>query len=99
MHQVAETILAQLGGQRFIAMTGAKDFVGNDTMLMFALPGRMAKNKANKCRITLNPMDTYDLEFFRIRKLMLVVTETIAGVYAEDLQRVFTKATGLDTHL
>ena len=36
--KVANTILAQLGGLRFIVMTGARDFIGGDYHLIFSLP-------------------------------------------------------------
>lgn len=40
---IAETILSQLGGRRFIAFTGAKEFVAIESGLMFRLPARLAK--------------------------------------------------------
>ena len=69
---VAQTILAQLGGRRFLAMTGAKNLVGSADTLAFRLPTNFATNKANICRITLNgldlyDLDLYDLEFCRLR--------------------------------
>jgi len=94
---VAQTILAQLGGNKFIAMTGAKGFVGGADYLMFTIP--KAKNGINKVRIKLNANDLYDVEYGRIRKLEYKVIEADAGIYDDMLQVCFTKATGLDTHL
>lgn len=53
----AKTILAQLGGRRFIAMTGASQFGGtaDPISLKFTLPGRTI----SKVVITLDPSDTY----------------------------------------
>lgn len=96
---VAETILHQLGGRRFIAMTGAKNFVTSPDSLFFALPANFAKHGINKVRITLNCRDLYDIEFAKMRGLKYTVIATLSDVYAENLRDVFTDATGLDTHL
>ncbi len=100
---VAKTILAQLGGRRFIAMTGARNICGESNRLMFQLPARFAKSGINIIRITLDWTDTYDVEAMKITKGMKgVKVETIEKrslVYNEDLQSVFTAMTGLDTHL
>lgn len=94
-------ILSQLGGSKFIAMTGAKNFVKDgDSMLQFDI-GRGATNKANKVRITLNANDLYEVEFFKwnARKLDLSTVGKVSDVYADQLQEVFTNHTGFDTHL
>lgn len=97
--QVARTILEQLGGRRFIAMTGAKNFVGGQYTLTFSLPRGFATNKADKVRVTLTPADLYTVEFFKTRRLELVPIASHDGLYAEDLAGLFTAETGLDTHL
>jgi len=63
--QVAKTIRAQLGGNRFSSMTGAKNFMGSseESFLSFKLPSRFAKAGINYVKITLNASDLYDLEF------------------------------------
>jgi hypothetical protein len=95
------TILRQLGGGRFMAMTGASAVLGNSegTELQFSIP---RSRGINKVRIVLDRSDdTYDVAFYSIGKRGLSVREVAkqTGVYAEDLQRVFTTATGLDTSL
>jgi hypothetical protein len=55
---IAQTIFAQLGGRRFIAMTGARNLVGGENYLMFSLPTGFAKNRINNVRITLDWTDT-----------------------------------------
>lgn len=59
------------------------------------------KNKANGVRITLDATDTYTVKFtkFSMKSLDITVIDEISGVYAEDLRRVFTSATGLDCTL
>lgn len=59
---VSKTILEQLGGRRFIAMTGARDLIGGTNYLMFRLPRGLAKNGINKVKITLDWTDTYVVE-------------------------------------
>lgn len=87
-------ILEQLGGNRFLAMTGAKNLVrSGDTTLQFSLP-RGTANKANKVRIELDANDLYTVSFFNIRGVNVKVIETVEGVFAEDLRRVFTDRTG-----
>jgi hypothetical protein len=95
----AHTILQQLGGSRFIAMTGARSFVGSQTGLTFKLPARFARGGINVVRIALDPSDTYTVEFGKLWGLDYRTIKTLDGVYAEDLQDIFTDATGLDTHL
>ena len=97
--QVAETILQQLGGNRFIAMTGARNFVGRPASLTFALPGRMTTNGANRVVVELTSDDLYTVEFLRVRGLNLSIVGEVSGVYADSLRAVFEQATGLRTSL
>ena len=93
---VAETILHQLGGPRFQAMTGARSFVGSANSLTFRLPARFAGNGIVTVRIVLEPSDTYRMECTRHNG---TVAYECSDIYADNLQRVFTMATGLDTSL
>lgn len=96
---VSETILAQLGGWRFISMTGASSLVGDPGMLQFSLPKN--ERKINKVRIELTPADTYTVKFYSIRQrgLSVNVIAEREGVYAENLREVFERETGLYTSL
>ncbi len=96
---VSRTILEQLGGRRFIAMTGARDLIGGNDYLMFRLPRGLAKNGINKIKITLHWTDTYIVEAMRLGPVACETIEIADTVYAEDLQLVFTRLSGLDTHL
>lgn len=95
--KVSETILQQLGGRRFTVMTGAKNFVGGNNTLSFHI-GRNAKG-VNGVRITLSPMDLYDLQFLRISKRGVVVVSETSDIYYDSLPEVFTRHTGMATHL
>lgn len=101
MANIASTILEQLGGRRFIAMTGAKNFVavapGNT--LVFRLPAKFAKNKANYVRITLTPDDLYTVEFSYLRAMNLRDISRHEGIYCDQLRELFTTETGLYTSL
>jgi hypothetical protein len=98
---VAKIILEQLGGGRFIAMTGARNFVGDATSLTFRLP--KAKDGINAVKITLDPSDTYTVRFFRVgdRRTNYAITDKSVheDIYADSLQELFTRKTGLYTHL
>ena len=111
-HEIATTILQQLGGKRFIVMTGAKDFTTIDNGLRFKI-GRNG-SKANMVEITLNGSDLYDMTFIKYRPFSVKVdhkkgevktieekVETIKefkDVFFDQLQELFTEVTGLYTH-
>ena len=97
--EIAEAILQQLGGRRFIVMTGAKHFVADGNALRFRLPSDFAKNGVNAVRITLNGCDTYDLVFSNVSGLDVTEIATVTGIYADQLRDVFRSETGLDTTL
>lgn len=97
--QVAETILAQLGGRRFIMMTGAKNIHGSADTLNFQLPSRFATGGINAVRITLAGDDTYTVKFFKTHGFKCKDMGTVEGVYNDQLRRVFTERTGLDCTL
>ena len=92
----AGEVLSQLGGNRFIAMTGANSFVKDDNkqLIMFKLP--RAKNRIKWVVIRLNSMDTYDITF---KSSSGKVVKTVNGVYNDQLQDIFTQHTGLYTSL
>lgn len=97
--QIAQTILKQLGANKFIAMTGAKNLVALDKGLQFKLPAKFAKDGINLVTVKLDDSDTYTVEFFKFRGLNLTPISNHGGVYADQLQALFTATTGLDTHL
>lgn len=93
--KVAETILNQLGGNRFIAMTGSKNFAASENYLSMKLT-RNASG-ANYLKITLTPMDVYKMEFISIRGNSIKTKVEFDNVYCDQLQSLFTEATGLYT--
>jgi hypothetical protein len=95
---IAETILAQLGGNKFLAMTGAKDLLAGSNNLQFRLP-KLGANKMNIVRITLMTDDTYMMEFWKLRGLNLTAGDCIKEIYAERLQERFEDCTGYYVYL
>jgi len=95
--QVAKTILQQLGGNKFIAMTGAKNFGSSKNSLQFKI-GKNSKSISHII-ITLKSSDLYDVEFIRMRGTSRKVVKKLKGVYADMLRKIFTKYTGLRTSL
>jgi hypothetical protein len=98
--EVATEIIHQLGGRRFMAMTGAHDFLYDDRQengnLYFKFPGSQT---ANFCKITLEPSDTYTVEFLKVRGANVRTIKTCEDVYGDMLQDIFTSTTGLVTSL
>lgn len=103
--EVAETIMQQLGGRKFAAMTGAKKFIAGENSLSFKLPGGggFCKNGVNYVIIVLDPSDTYTLTFARVSIRQGTPHTTFHSirhdVYADSLRKVFTSETGLEVSL
>ena len=95
--QQADITLKQLGGNKFIAMTGAKQFSFGKQGLGFRI-GKNSKS-INYVRVDLKSNDLYDMEFIRIRGTKIKVVKKVTGVYNDQLQKIFTKHTGLYTSL
>ena len=93
---IAETILEQLGGHRFIAMTGARNLVDCGNSLMFHIP---ETKRINHVKIILTEDDLYTMRFGRISKLDYQLIEEVSDVYCDQLQSVFTEVTGLYTYI
>lgn len=90
---VARTILDQLGGLRKIqAMTGAKNFLYDRASVQFKLPTRSGPNYV---KVTLDPDDTYTMEFGRIVQFEVRGKKQIDGLYADQLRSTFEHETGL----
>lgn len=103
--EIASTILEQLGGGRFIAMTGAKEFIAIDSGLQFKLPQKphYTRDGINTIIIKLAASDTYEFSALKTitRKGVSGMKSLFqcSGLYFDQLESTFTEATGLDTHL
>ena len=83
---IANTILNQLGGNRFVAMTGAKNFVALENGIRFKI-GRN-KSKANTVKITVNGLDLYDIEFIKFTPFKSSVNHKTCTVTTRDEKTV-----------
>ena len=95
---VARTILSQLGGNKFAAMTGAKNFVDCGD----ALSMRIGRNKtsSNYLKITLNMMDLYDMKFCQVTKNFEEKSvKEYNNVFNDQLTKIFESHTGMYTSL
>ena len=91
-----QTILSQLGGSRFIAMTGASVFSDGENTLVTKFKGSKV---ANIMYITLNSMDTYDVKICKYSKLNVSTIKEVNGAYSDMLKPIFENCTGLRTSL
>lgn len=95
---VAKTILDQLGGVgRLQSMTGAKDILFDSNSVQFKFKNRTGPNY---CKVTLDPDDTYTVEFGRfvtgrlVKKNLQNIVE-FEGMFASQLISLFEVETGL----
>ena len=98
---VAMTILKQMGGaNKIMAMTGAKRFLTSPNSVTFKFSNRL-RGKPNSVLVTLDPDDTYTVEFHRVGRggLDVKTTGKHSGIYAESLRSLFERATGLTLRL
>lgn len=95
---IAATILEQLGGNRFVAMTGANHLVAESQALTFRL-ARGGKDRINFVRIELKPLDEYRIDFMRWHRIDFFTIAIREHVQAEDLREVFESVTELRTSL
>ena len=95
--EIEKTILEQLGGHKFVVMTGAKNLTGGNGTLSFKI-GRNAGNITH-VRVTLDVSDTYTMQFLKIRAHNVTIAAQHEFVYADQLQAIFTSVTGMATKL
>ncbi len=96
---IANTILNQLGGNRFITMTGANSFSsGENGELTFKYPHRKGF-AISGVKIALNGSDLYDMEFIDLSRKNEFTREMVENLCFDQLQDVFTSKTGLRTSL
>ncbi|MEG0869638.1 MAG: hypothetical protein RSG77_21735 [Hafnia sp.] len=104
LSMIAETIVSQMGGRnRLTAMTGAKYAeIADGYGVQIILPDDLeTKNGVNRVDISLNTRtDTYDMVFNRLEDSgKIVQVYSTDDIYADNLQSVFSRHTGLATHL
>ena len=95
---IVEKIVKQLGGRRFIIMTGAYDFLTLDSGVRFRLPSKdeFTKQGIDQGTVILTIDDTYTVRFERAEGTLVSEHE---GIFNDQLQELFTSETGLNTYL
>lgn len=111
--EIAATILEQLGGRRFMMMTGIKEFC---TMNGNNLCMRLGRNmsKANQLRIEYDyGKDLYTMRFIRytapgitvktgkaiFREEKISEVRVFEDVFCDQLEELFREVTGLETRM
>ena len=91
--EIAKTIMAQLGGNKIVAMCG----VTNITAIENGVTFKIMKNnmKCNYIKIVLNSNDLYDIEYITIRGTIIKIKGSLSDVYAEDMISLMEKDLGL----
>jgi len=98
-HQIATTILAQLGGHgRLTAMIGMTRAMPAEHEgrcgLMVRFRSR-ARRRINSIAVWLDPTDTYTVQFWSIRACDPKVVSSYSEVYADGLRDLIEGETGL----
>lgn len=96
--EIASTILSQLGNNKFIVMTGAKNMAHGDDYLSF----KIGKNAGGVTHVKIRldqGKDAYDMTFYKLRGSDLKTVKEYKGVYADQLKELFTEVTGMNTNL
>jgi hypothetical protein len=93
----ASELLKQLGGNKFISMTGAKNLTFSGLGLVMQI-GKNSKGVTH-VRFKLSSKDLYDIDFLSIRGSNVKTKSKEKGVFVDQLGKIFKKNTGLKTGL
>lgn len=90
---VATTIIQQIGGNKAIAMMGAKNLGYTEKSLQF----QIGKNSGGITHIIieLNGLDLYNVEFVKMRNLNRNTVKLSENVFASDLKKLIETTTGM----
>ncbi len=91
-NQIAKTIISQLGNKA-LYMIGAKNIGASENNVSFKI-GRNTM-KVSHIKITLNSMDTYDVEYINIRGIKIKTISEDKGIYNDMLHKSIERNTGL----
>ena len=98
MSNIAATIQNQIGN-RALYMLGAKNLIDHGDALSFRIRG---SRKANYIKVTLDPSDTYSIEFKKLGRAPAYKVTDVAdfsGVYVDSLHAIIERTTGLYTSI
>ena len=91
-------IIRQQIGSKALYMLGAKNLVGGENFLQFAIRG---SRKVNHLVVALDPSDTYTIKALKITQHGLKIKEVSEenGIYCDMLHKSIERQTGLSTSL
>jgi hypothetical protein len=92
---IANQILSQLGGNKFIAMTGAICYSDGNTLVSKFKGSKIA----NIMYVTLNENDAYDVKICKFKGMEIKTVKEINNAYADMLKPLFETITGLKASL
>jgi hypothetical protein len=91
--QIAQTIAQQLGGLgRLKYMVGGHTFADVGNGLSFKFKGSKV---ANYMKVTLTPLDTYNVELGKIWGQKYTIKREVSNVYFDQLKEIFEDTTKL----
>lgn len=93
---VAETILQQLGGQRFTAMTGSKNYLADGNSLTITLDEATDTYRMRFYKYTAGRLNKKTFEWVPDK---VVEVAEFDNVYCDMLQELFTQVTRMYTRL
>ncbi len=91
----ANEILNQLGGNKFIAMTGVTCYSDGNTLVCKFKGSKVA----NIMYVTLNENDLYDVKICKFKGMDIKSVKEVNGAYSDMLKPLFEKTTGLRASL
>ena len=93
--EICSETLKQLGGNKFITMTGSTCFSDGNTLIV---KFKMCRT-ANIMYITLNDNDLFDVKICKFRGMEVKTVAEMTDAYSDMLRPFFTETTGLRTSL
>jgi hypothetical protein len=97
MNTTAQQILKILGGNKFIAMTGATVYSDNNGQTLIAK--FKGSRIANIMYVTLNSLDLFDVKICKYKSLDIKTVKELNNCYADMLKPLFEDVTKLRTSL
>jgi hypothetical protein len=92
-NQIADTIAEQMGGLRRLKMMLGAEVYAKPNGLAFKWPARQ-RSRGNYVEITLQPSDTYNMEFFNASRAGKKSVKIFRDIYNDQLVDAFEKQTG-----
>jgi len=93
--EITKQIVNQLGGYKFVAMTGAAFFSNGNTLVTKFKGSRIA----NIMYITLTDLDLYDVKICKFKGVEIKEVASSENMYHDMLIPFFEKTTGLRASL